>query len=207
MVVLSLVHTPPAVDAVSDVVVPTIIEDTPLTKPVSGGETMVSGAVTVVAPQILATVYEIVVEPAREPYALPVASIVATGSLLVQVPPIVLSVNKTADPRHADPAPIIGETVGTALMAIACVTVVVPQPLDWEYDINAAPALNPATIPVEPTLTVTSLVVQVPPAVFIKLTVEPAQTDAGPLIGATVGNVATVIDCVTLVVPQLFDTA
>ena len=112
--------------------------------------------------------------PPTIPATVPVVFTVATVlSLLLQVPPVVVSVSVIVVPaQKADVPPPI--EAGSALMVMGAVTV--PQPL--MYEIVVVPGLTPVTTPdVELMVKLPLLAVQVPkPMGSLSIAVEPTQT-------------------------------
>ena len=102
--------------------------------------------------------------PGATPVAVPVdGSMVAMVTLLLlQVPPMVASVNEVVDPTHtAAPA----GNMATGVM-LTVTSLVAEQPEAVVYDMVAAPALIPVTVPEVPTLAMPGLpLLQVPPGV------------------------------------------
>jgi hypothetical protein len=66
----------------------------------------------------LVTVYSMVAEPAATPVTTPVlaSTVAAAGFVLLQVPPAVALVNVIVWPAQTDDGPVIGATVGAAVI-------------------------------------------------------------------------------------------
>ena len=132
--------------------------------------------------------------PLTTPDDEPTVAIVA--SLLLHVPPVVISDNVVVDPTQTEAAPVIAD--GSALTVS---DLDVTHPADVVYVIFTVPADAPVTSPVA-LLTVATevlLLLHVPPVVAsVNVVVEPTHTADAPLIAA--GSGLTVI---VVVVKQL----
>ena len=127
---LLLLHVPPTTESTNVIEEPTQTVVGPLIEPLEGNGFTVTDFVTVVVPQELVTVYEIVTEPVELPVTTPVELTEAIEALLEDhVPPVVESNNVIEEPKQTVEAPLIGLTVGNGLMVMARVRTIVPQPL------------------------------------------------------------------------------
>jgi hypothetical protein len=90
---------------------------------------MVIVLVAEAVPHPLVNVYFTVSIPAVTPVTMPDVPIVAVLLLLLQVPPVTLSVNVVAELTHKDELPVIVPALGSGLMVMVLVAVVVPHPL------------------------------------------------------------------------------
>ena len=110
------------------------------------------------------------------PVAEPMVAIV--GELLLQLPPVEVSLKVMDWPTHTLPGPVIGERLPTAI------TVLVAHPVEDVNEMEAVPALMPVTIPeVASTLTVASGLDHVPvPEVLVNKVDCPWHTEVAPAI-------------------------
>jgi hypothetical protein len=117
--------------------------------------------------------------------------------LLAHVPPAAASFNVVVEPSQTTAVPPIA-----AGRELTVTTAAVAQPVDNIYDIVAVPAITPVTTPLDvPTVALPLLLLQVPPALLVRLVVDPAQTDRVPLI--TDGSAFTVTTTVATSLPHI----
>ena len=101
-----LLHTPPDAASVSAVVPPAHVVATPVTLPATGSGLTVTTFVAAAAPQLLVTVYDIVVVPAAMPLTTPpVDTVPAAVFVLLHTPPPVASESVIVAPAHTADAP------------------------------------------------------------------------------------------------------
>ncbi len=126
--VLLLLQLPPAAASVSRVEEPLHIAEAPEIVPALGSALTLKVAVVLAVPQLLVTVYNILVLPAVMPATLPPVLTVATAILLLlQVPPEVASARRVAEPAHILSVPVMDPADGSGLTVTVAVSVVVPQ--------------------------------------------------------------------------------
>jgi hypothetical protein len=114
--VLPLLHTPPEVASLSDMVEPAHMIEPPLMDEGSG-----LTVTTVVAMQLPPNVYVIVVVPELTPETIPDAPTVATAVLLLLHVPPPASVSAVVEPTHTLAAPVIAlgdELIVTTTVAL-----------------------------------------------------------------------------------------
>ena len=176
--VLPLLHVPPDTVSVSGLKAFWQNVVVPLTAPEFGAGPDVTLNVAVAVPQLLLTVYEIVLVPEATPVTTPARSIViAAGLLLVQVPRpfAVVSESGAVELLQTVGEPVIVPATGNGLIVTAAVDTAEPQVVLSVYDIVAVPALTPVTTPAAFTVATTVLLlVQLPPdAVSVSVDVAP----------------------------------
>jgi len=147
---------------------------------ISGGVLLTVSVVVTKQPE--GNVYVMVVTPVCEPVSIPdVATILAMELLLLlQVPPVVASLNKVASPTHTSETPVI--IPGKALTVTTTVAVQLPN----EYPIVAVPGDTPNTFPDMSTVaTLVLLLLQLPPPMAsVKKVVAPLHKATVPVIGS-----------------------
>ena len=169
MVLLLLLQVPPVVASDRLVMVPVHTEVAPLIADTTGMSCTFSVKVCVVLHiKALVTVYDIVAVPLPIPVTTPVAgfTMATVPSLLLHVPVKVRSARVVTVPVQMSDAPVIAATVGTGFTFTPAVAIE-PQPnaLLITYDIVAAPALTPVTVPLASTVAMPLLLLlHVPPA-------------------------------------------
>jgi len=163
---LLLLQVPPPVASVSVVDEPMHTAVAPLMLPATGAGDTFTTSVTVAVPQLLVTVYDIVVKPDETPVTTPVALMVAAaGLLLLHTPPDTASVRVMFRPMHTLAGPLMVPPTGEGFTVTALVAVAVPHLLVTEYVMVAGPPLTPVTTPVAPTLATAALLeLHTPPA-------------------------------------------
>jgi hypothetical protein len=133
--------------------------------------------------------------PVTIPVELPTVATVI--SLLLHVPPVVLSANAVTEPTQPAVGPVIAATVGGALAVSVLVTLLVqPGPLVAEYVITEVPAATEVTTPVTGSIVITDVLpdAHVPPAtLFANVTVPGTHTPVGPVIAPNAGAALTVL--------------
>lgn len=132
-----------------------------------------------------------VTEPVPEPM------LATAGVLLVQVPPVVVSVSVVSVPVHVVNVPPIAAGKGLTVMVVF-----LEQPVDaWVKVIIAVAADTPDTVPVAGSTVATAVLedAQVP-ATFVKIVEPPTHTVGVPPEAA--GGALTVITAVVVAVPQ-----
>jgi hypothetical protein len=185
--ILLLLHVPPAVASAWVTVVPLHNTFGPV---IASG--VANTVMTALAVQPSGRAVTIVAVPANTPVTTPVVAptLAMVVGVLLQVIPVVTSLNVMVEPSHTDDGPVIG--AGVALTVT--ITVAWQPPLN-EYDIVAVPGIPPVMIPVVPMLaTVALLLPQLPPAVAsVTVIVDPLHTTVGPAIATGDGFTATTI--------------
>jgi hypothetical protein len=151
---------------------------------------------TAVAIQPVDNVYVITGVPAAIPLTTPVGNTVASnGSPLLQLPPVLPSLNVVVNPGHTLITPVITDGNGFTVIGQTAL-----QPPGKVYIILGVPVATPLTIPVvEPTVALErSLLLHVPPPVAsASVVVEPTHTVEAPV--TTAGDAFTLT---TVVVKQ-----
>lgn len=161
--------------------------------------------VALTLPQIFETVYEIVSIPEDIPVIIPPEMEVV---LLLEFhnPPGAVSERISIAPAQILEAPVIVPAIGIASTLTIINAMAVPQLLVTIYFMLSTPGDTPVTIPPE-TLAPPELAFQTPPgAVSIKVIDESIQTPDEPAIVPATGSGFTVINLLTISVPQLFIT-
>ncbi len=126
--VLVLLHNPPATLSVNIIDEVTHTLDAPVMLLVFGAGFTIMACIAVAGPHELVTVYLIVSNPPETPVTIPPIT-VALALLLLQVPPVTLSVNVMDDPTHTPEGPDIIPSSGSGFTVMGFVAVAVPQPL------------------------------------------------------------------------------
>ena len=206
---LVLLHAPPPAALVSAVLAPTHTIAVPVIVPASGRGLTVATCVAAAVPQLLFTVYDIVVVPADKPVTTPeVLTEPTAGLALLHSPPPAALVSDVLAPTHTIAVPAIVPASGIGLTVATCVAAAVPQLLLTVYDIVVVPAEKPVTTPevlTEPTAGLVLL--HAPPLVaLVSEVLAPAHTIAVPVIVPASGRGLTVATCVAVAVPQLLLT-
>ena len=143
-------QVPPAVPVASVRVIwePAQTVDRPLMAPALGIGLTVTTCVVAIVPQLLVTVYDIVVLPTVTGVTTPVALTVATAAaVLSHVPPEDVSVRVSREPIHTVLPPLITPDAGSGLTVTTCVATEDPQALETVYLTVSVPALTPVTTP------------------------------------------------------------
>lgn len=131
ILVVPLLHTPPVIASVNDVVALTHTFEMPVIVPAKGNGLTVAVTVAATEPQLLLTKYDIVVVPADRPLTKPVLLTVAILVVpLLHTPPVVASVNDVVAPAHTVDAPVIIPAMGNGLMLTVAVATAIPQAVE-----------------------------------------------------------------------------
>ena len=187
LAVLVLVQVPPLMLLVSAVVRPV---HTVFVPPITGDWVTFNN---MLLEQPAAVVYDIVVLPPATPVTVtgePAEPIVAADVLLLlQVPPVVASLNVIVEALHMVVAPWIA-----VIGATDTVPVVLQPVADTRYVIVATPDALPVTSPLPSTDALVLLLLHTPPAVAsLRVVINPTHTDTGvPRIGV-IGLTLTVM--------------
>ena len=121
-------HTPPAAASVSEVVPEGHMPKVPVILPALGGMLTVTTAVAAAVPQLLVTVYDIVVVPGATPVTIPVAPTVATaGVTALHTPPPAALVNAVVAVGQTISVPVILPALGDGSTVTTTVAAAVPQ--------------------------------------------------------------------------------
>ena len=125
---VTLLHAPPAAASVKAVCAPAQTTGVPVIVPAFGSGLTVTICVAAAVPQLLVTVYDIVVLPDAIPVTLPDASTVPTEDVtLLQAPPAAASVRAVIDPAQTTGVPVIVPATGSALTVTTAVVLALPQ--------------------------------------------------------------------------------
>lgn len=188
-------QTPPVVTSASCVVDPSHTVAVPVIEATTGSGLTVTVRVATFVQPPLVTVYDTTEVPGVIPETRPAAFTVATAGVeLDQTPPEVRSASCVVDPAQTVAVPVIAATTGRAFTVTLRAVVFEQPPEVTVYEIIALPAAIPVTSPEALTVaTAGESDAQVPPPVISdNCVVEPAQTVATPVIGATTGSGFTV---------------
>jgi hypothetical protein len=124
---LVLLHTPPLVRSVNAVDEPAQTVGIPTIVPADKAFTVTTVVVAMV-PQLLVTVYDMVVVPDVRPLTTPEVPTVATPAfVLLHTPPLATSVNAIVDPAVRVAVPLIAPASGEGLIVTAKIAAAVPQ--------------------------------------------------------------------------------
>ena len=125
---VTLLHAPPMAASVKAVFAPAQTTAIPVTVPALGDVLTVTTCVAAAVPQLLLTVYDIVVLPARIPLTTPVALTVPTeGVTLLQIPPAAASVKAVFAPAQTRAVPVIVPGLGNGFTVTTFDAASVPQ--------------------------------------------------------------------------------
>jgi hypothetical protein len=140
MALLLLLHIPPVVALLNEVVFEGQTVAVPVIVPAFGNSFTVMVVSVADVPQLFSSVYIMVAVPAVRPATVPFVPIVATAVLLlVQVPPLVALASVFVALGHTVIVPVIALTFGTVLTVAVVFVVAVPQVLVVVYVIEAVP--------------------------------------------------------------------
>jgi len=173
---LLLVHVPPPVELPKVIVAFTLTVAGPVI--VAGDELTVT---TVLTLQPALRVYVMEDVPVATPVTRPEDALIVAIEVvpLLQVPPLVESLNAVVNPVHTTAVPVIAGTAVTVIVVIRM------HPVLSIYVMMAVPVLMPAAIPVdEPMVAIPLLLlVQIPPETeLFKVVVEPIHAIVAPVI-------------------------
>lgn len=195
---LLLLHVPPAVASVSDVVDASHTAAADGEMAATAGDAFTVSVLVWMAVQLPeATAYVIFVVPAETPVTFPEASMLPVAGLpLLHVPPVVASASVTNAPVHTDEGPVMAATTGSVFTVTVAVAVQVFVPV---YVITEVPGLTPVTRPLpDPTVAIPVLPLThvPPPGVPVSVVVAPV-VEAG---GQTVSDPDIEGDAITVTV-------
>jgi hypothetical protein len=195
-VLLLLLHVPPVAGFVKTIVEPMQTDEEPAITPAFGNALTDTTIVAAIVPQLLVTVYDMVVVPAAIAATIPVVEpIVATAVFTdVQTPPLVALLKVVLPEGHTVAVPVIVPAFGEGLTVTTIVAAAVPQLLVTEYDIVVVPAVTPVTIPEDEPIVAIAGVTEdhTPPVVaLLNVVVLVGQTVAVPVIVPAAGSALT----------------
>ena len=125
---VTLLHAPPAAASVKAVLAPAQTMGVPVIVPAFGNALTVTTWVAAAVPQLLVTVYDIVVLPEEMPLTLPAASTVPTEDVtLLHAPPAAALVKAVLAPAQTTGVPVMVPALGNVLTVTTRIAAAVPQ--------------------------------------------------------------------------------
>jgi len=202
-----LLHEPPVAASARVIVLPWHTAIGPEIMP-AGEPIMESILMETAVPQILVTVYFTVSIPKDTPLKTPEEEMVANDVvLLLQAPPVTLSVKAMVKPNMTLVEPDMEPEFGNGLTVIGNVAMAALQLLVTVYDIIAEPAVTQAMLPPKTVATDVLELLQLPPdEVSVKVMVVPVQKAEAPVIVPADGCAKTLIGYAAVAAPQPFVT-
>jgi hypothetical protein len=123
-----LLHIPPGAASLSDVVPDPQTVAVPVIVPGAGSGLTVTTIVAAAVPQLLVTVYDMIVVPADTPVTVPEELTVAIAvSVLLHAPPGAASLSDVVDSAHTVAVPAMLPATGNAFTVTNVVATAVPQ--------------------------------------------------------------------------------
>lgn len=202
---------PPATKLLSVVVLPGQTTETPVITPASVVELTVTTLRATAVPQLLVTVYDIVVVPTNKPVTIPDDEPTVAINILAEdhVPPATVLKSVVVSVGHTFVIPVMVPAFVAGLTVTTRVAIAVPQLFVTVYDIVLVPAITPLTMPVAEPMVATAVLVddQMPPVILLLNDVVAAgHTVAVPdIVPASVVELM-VTTRVAAAVPQLLET-
>ena len=131
--------------------------------------------------------------PAPTPVTTPAALTLATVLLLlIQVPPVTVSLKVMPEPTHTDDGPVTGPVGAEEVTLTTKVVKAVPQVFVTVYFTVSRPATRPPTTPVLNTEALPLLTLQVPPLTpSLRVMLELIQTKLAPVMVPALGELLT----------------